>query len=164
MNGFSIILAWLTLIIGIPSFAQDSLSNSVFLEVGANSISTSVNYERLFKNKFIGRVGFFYINGDWETLAVPVAVGKIFGETKHYFEINFGATYYKDHGRRDNRVYPEHETVDLSGYVGYRLQSNNRRFLFRGGITYFHNLIDNRSYSGSRVPIVWPGVSFGYRF
>lgn len=154
--------------ISINCFSQDSLRNVVFFEFFGNALNYSLNYERQFNHQWTARTGVSYFSDD---LSIPLTFGKYFGKQKHHFEITSGVTYRNEaygywpaQGFNDPERIRVH-MVYLTGFIGYRFQKNDGKFLFRTGATPLYEIYDGLYKGhGPRDLHLSIALSFGYRF
>lgn len=154
----SLLLSILIITISNICFSQDSLKNAVFFELGGNGLYYSLNYERQFKHQFLGRAGITVINNG---LAIPLTVGKFFGEDKHHVEVSAGFDYINYDMVGDSRGH----TILATGFVGYRFQKLKNQFLFRAGLLPLFRIYESGDGEKSEDRFfLWGGISLGYRF
>jgi len=147
-----------SLLFSTHSFATETANNSVYLELGGNSVVYSINYERNFDTHWGWRVGLGSVwVGDEFGFGVPVLVNKYWGakDSNHKFETGIGFTYFSAYTRsifEDDRSYGQ--TVVGTASIGYRYLPKTE------GLTYkvaFTPLIQ-------RGFLPWVGFSVGYAF
>jgi hypothetical protein len=149
---WTILIASICFLASSKSFAQDTNKNAVFLELLGNGYYYSLNYEREFGRQFVFRIGGSLTK---YTFIMPVTLGRFFGSGKHHFELAAGfdfANYDNDDGRENG--------LGLTGFIGYRFQKPDGKFLFRIGATPLY-IFDEDSLINF---LPTGGVSFGYRF
>ncbi len=72
---------------------EDPAVSSVYLELGGNAIAYSVNYDRMYDNKYVLRAGIGYFTIDNAGIAtIPLTGSYVFGRGASKFEIGLGAT------------------------------------------------------------------------
>ena len=130
-------------------------AQNIFVELGAQGLLFTANYDTRFNNKrngFGGRIGFGAVGGDGDNIiTVPISLNYLLGEGKHFFEIGLGATYV-----RGDIFDSTGSTVIGTMAFMYRLQPINSGFSFRGGLTPIFN-------QDFFVPYM-AGISLGYTF
>jgi hypothetical protein len=127
--------------------------NTFFAEILGSGYLYSINYEREFKNQFVGRIGFSTFESDF---VVPFTLGKFFGKKSHHFEISAGFDFVNYHSSDEGRD----NGIALTGFLGYRFQKPDNRFQFRAGFTPIY--VPNDVLGIQFIPS--GGISFGYRF
>lgn len=143
--------------LSINCSSQDSLKNTLFLELFGNGIYYSVNYERQFSHQFVARGGLsFYHN----TIVVPLTFGKFFGKKKNHFELTAGVDFRSYY---DTFELARENEILITGFVGYRLQNLAKFFLFRIGLTPFIYIYDIEGELSTDI-LISGGLSVGYRF
>jgi hypothetical protein len=159
----SVLIVWISLI-SINAFSQQEYRNSLFLEVGGSGYVGSINYERTTTKGINARIGFFCLDPR-DFIVIPLTVGKSFGNGKHKFEVATGLTLARnaDAFFRGN-VKVTGLFVLLTGFVGYRYQVVNKRFMFRAGFTPVMSLYDNVYNNDFGKIYPWAGISGGWRF
>ena len=129
--------------------------NSVYLELGGNSMLYSINYDHTMqlsqKVKLAVGGGLEYLtdisvnNTSYGTsFCLTPSANFLFGRSSHHFETGLGLFYPLSAG-----------IILPSARLGYRYQPRHSGFLFRAGFTPFIT-------SGGILP--WAGLSFGYTF
>lgn len=129
------------------SCALASFKNSIFAEALGNAGYYSINYERQLKHQIVARLGFSALSDG--LIIFPVTLGKFWGEDKHHFEFAGGV----DFSSSDNDIYDNQ--IIVTGFLGYRYQKPDGRFLLRIGLTPLWN---------DGYFLLSGGVSMGYRF
>jgi hypothetical protein len=142
-------------------FSQEDYRNSVFLEIGGSAYFGSINYERTIKKDLNARIGIFYTP---DILVIPLSVSKLFGESKHKFELATGITVARNPNADIDGVKKTGIVVLLTGFIGYRYQAISKRILFRAGVTPVLSVYDNFSKNNSLRFTPWAGISCGWRF
>lgn len=129
--------------------------NSLYIELGGNALAYSVNYDRIYDERYVFRAGIGYFGVDNASVAIiPLTASYLFGRGASKFEIGVGMTIV---------------TARLSGFAGisgspallgtgilaYRYQPMDGGFFFRGGLAPFW---------GSSGFYPWYSLSFGVSF
>lgn len=143
-------------------FSQDSLRNTVMIELLGNGILYSINYEYQLRNQIVVRLGTGLDSKDW---IIPLTVGKYFGQGKDHFEFLLGCTllHYHFYSSRGNVFF-------ATAFIGYRLQKPNSPISFRAGFTPLFRVHEEHKIEPGITTIpgrrFFPlaGVSLGYRF
>ncbi|WP_186756447.1 hypothetical protein [Echinicola salinicaeni] len=169
------------MLVSTSLLAQDEKkpTQAVFVEIGGAGLVYSFNYETRFDNRRVDSWGLragigAYALSDESFLSIPVQITKIFGKSKHYFEVGAGATLinYKDKynysytgtiNNGDTDKYYEFildmgETPSVMGTMnfGYRRIPDEEGFTWRVNLTPIFN-------SDGFWPL-FAGVGFGYAF
>ncbi len=135
-------------------------AQNVFVEVGAQGLLFTANYDTRFTNSrkgLGGRVGIGALAIDGVSLVtVPVSLNYLLGEGKHFFEIGLGATYAKFSDDEEDTFFGSSDGIIGTMAFMYRLQPETSGFSFRGGFTPFFNKDGFIPYYG--------GISLGYTF
>jgi hypothetical protein len=138
-------------------------AQNVFVEIGAQGLLFTANYDTRFSNKrngIGGRVGFGAFSVDGLTVVTaPISLNYLLGEGKNFFEIGLGATYINGSSSDffgDGSGNESASTVIGTMAFMYRLQPVNSGFSFRGGFTPIFS-------SDGFVPY-YAGISLGYTF
>ncbi|HSI77929.1 MAG TPA: hypothetical protein VK957_18665 [Lunatimonas sp.] len=159
-------------------FAQNSAAQSVYAELYGAGLAYSVNYEFRFDKNDINSWGMRVGAGGYATgnsnnferlLTVPVQFNKLFGKSRHLFELGGGGTliYFRDRNSSGGIDYvnknfdfflESSDTPALMGTLnfGYRRIPEDGGFLFRANISPFFN------HNG--FWLLFGGVSLGYAF
>lgn len=167
----------LILMVGNYALSQSQYKNGVFFELGGVGGPYSLNYERQFNSSIAGRIGFCYLGND---LLIPLAIVKVFGETKHHFEVNLGVTLYRYKVTAGSRTVQsiggnqqvvqqqldeyQYNSLYLTCFVGYRYQKPDRRFFIRVGASPMWRFYNSDELSNNYGFVPWAGTSFGYKF
>lgn len=140
--------------------------NSVFAELGGNSGSYSLNYERFLTRHFSLRVGAGHfgkkiLGGPESEIAVPVMINFFLGKRSSKLELGLGLLAGKtssDIPEQDNRSFSH-----LTSFLGYRYQKPEGGLLLRGGIVQINVLEEyvGGPMKGSKIGL---GISAGYAF
>jgi hypothetical protein len=173
------VFAAFLLLAATASFAQSPVHsirrNTFFLELGGNTMSYSLNYDRILlsrdKWKLSGRVGALYQPlfqvSNRLMVGVPLEVSYLRGSGKHFVEVGLGGTVTYD-------TYPLSETrvrdLAVMGVfrVGYRHQKPEGGFFYKVGFTPLAGWVydlESRSRRGPlSEPFVYPvvGLAAGY--
>lgn len=140
--------------------ADGKRAQNVFVEIGAQGLLFTANYDTRFskkRNGIGGRVGFGLLGADGVTLfTLPVSLNYLLGDGKNFFEIGLGATYASLDENSDSEIFGSGSTVIGTMAFMYRLQPVNSGFSFRGGFTPVFN-------SSGFIPY-YAGISLGYTF
>lgn len=152
--------------IAVDAVAQQA-RNGAYFELGGSGVVPTLNYERRVSERWIGRVGFSYVESstidDGETVdsdssfVFPLTASWVGNpEANHHLELGGGVTIAT--GDRHDLFEigdddEEFSAVFLTGIIGYRYQKPGRGFLFRATGT--------PVMSGGEV-LPWLGVTFGY--
>lgn len=114
-------------------------AQNVFVEIGAQGLLLTANYDTRFGNKRNGlgaRIGFGAFGGSGTTLlSVPVSLNYLLGNGKNFFEMGVGATYASLSTSDDDDFFGSGNTVIGTMAFMYRLQPIDSGFSFRGGLT-----------------------------
>ncbi|MCH7413640.1 hypothetical protein MM213_09100 [Belliella sp. R4-6] len=157
--------------------------NSVYVELGGNSLFYSLNYSRILHQhdrlKISGSAGFSFFKqsgGDqisgvspyWSPL-LPVEITAFWGRSCHHLEVGTGGTFYSSRTLEFNpdasSNFQENKSLEaiIPLRIGYRYQQPKGGFFFRVGYTPGFNL----SFS-SQNPVefhpLWGGISLGKSF
>ncbi len=172
-----IFVTLLPIFLALNSFGQklDSIfevnpKNSIYLELGGNSILYGLNYERglsrIAKYTFAASIGYGFSSsnvGVFNDVVIPFEIKMYNGiGRKNHLEFGLGATYFYDTDRPDKVVngvsvtQTKHRAVNFIR-LGYRYTSN-KGFLFRVGFTPLFDV------NGKPVVNLFGGISLGYRF
>ena len=157
-----------TPLILFTSFAL-AQSNTVFLEVGGNSLLWSLNYDRMITDNISVRVGYgsipFESTDEDEILTttitvtpVPIVANYLLGSGNHKLEIGAGILYIMVDGEVDfggTSVSGSGSITATTGVLGYRYHRATGGFSFRTSVTPI--MIEGET-------IVWGGLSLGYSF
>ena len=147
-----------------------SSKNTVYIEIGGNSLFYSINYDRnlvAFKNnnKLGARIGvggtLGYNDYLWDDdlylgfYNFPLEVYYLIGENKHFLDIGIGiapsisGTPFKENQYHTDRF------INLS----YRFQKSEGGFFFRTGL-----LVQSYNIYGYTGPFPWGRIAVGYSF
>ena len=158
MKNITIII--LLILLADPIFGQDSLessttirSNVFFAEACGSGLLFSMNYERLFNNKFgvrvgVGSAGLF-------GLTLPAILNYYIGKEKK-LELGLGliyTDYFSDNGGK----YISNGKFLITGTIGHKFQSEKSGIIFRFSFTPIYN-----PFKGKILP--FGGLSIGYAF
>lgn len=148
-----------------------SKKNSVYFEFLGNGLTTSLNYERVLKekrNKLALRsgIGFFpEENFNNIKISIPLELILVFSPKKHHFEIGFGATYYENIIYISDQYAVKNKSYDSSVFlfprIGYRYTGNNG-LLIRIGYTPTIEFPRQKLFDKPFQP--FGGISIGYTF
>lgn len=139
-------------------------AQNIFVELGAQGLLFTANYDTRFSNKrngIGGRVGIGALGGSGLTVVtVPLSLNYLLGEGKNFFELGLGATYisgnsssdFFDNGGGNNSA---SSVIGTMAFM-YRLQPVNSGFSFRGGFTPIFS-------KDGFIPY-YAGISLGYTF
>ena len=134
-------------------------AQNVFVEIGAQGLLFSANYDTRFGNRrngIGGRVGVGVISADDVTVVtIPLSLNYLLGNGKNFFEIGLGATYASLDASSDDFFGSGDAVIGTMAFM-YRLQPENSGFSFRGGFTPIFN-------SSGFIPY-YAGISLGYTF
>ena len=134
--------------------------NNIYAELGGAGYSMTVNYERLFIDKILIRMGYGSGNGksekdnsiDARISFMPVGVAYLMDSGSHKLEIGGGTTIL--HGVLEmNGEYIESNAIFLGG--GYRYQIGSSGFLLS---------LKGYYLSIGRFSSPWAGMSVGWKF
>ncbi|WP_017256730.1 hypothetical protein [Pedobacter arcticus] len=141
-----------------PTISSKRAQN-VYVELGAQGLIMSANYDTRFSNKrngIGGRVGIGAIGGDGDSfITVPVSLNYLLGDGKNLFEVGLGATYASLSLDNDSFFGNGGSTVIGTMAFMYRLQPVTSGFSFRGGFTPIFTSDGFQPYFG---------ISLGYTF
>jgi len=169
MKTKKLLLAAILILTSINSVkAQEVIfsKNSIFIELLGNGGAFSFNYERSFKPKLNGRIGFCSFksidlldpeNKDRIT-TIPVMITYFTGQKGSHFEIGGGmlfGTINEDIGLS--------AIIDLTAFLGYRYHAPGNGMLIRIGLTPFLAL-DNKANYPDKGLFLSGGLSLGYHF
>ena len=144
---------------GISEFASTKRAQNVFVELGAQGLMFTANYDTRFGNRrdgLGGRIGAGAFSVDGITLVtVPVSLNYLLGEGKNFFEIGAGVTYASLAAEADSFFGTGDTFIGTMAFM-YRLQPLNSGFSFRGGFTPIFT-------SEGFIPY-YAGISLGYTF
>ncbi len=144
----------------ITESGETKRAQNIFVELGAQGLLFTANYDTRFGNKrngIGGRVGVGAFSVDGATLVtVPVSLNYLLGEGKNFFEIGLGATYASLGIDDQDAFFGSGNTVIGTMAFMYRLQPVNSGFSFRGGFTPIFT-------SDGFLPY-FAGISLGYTF
>jgi hypothetical protein len=116
--------------------------NTFFLELGGNGMFYSLNYDRIFFERFTwklsGRIGAMYLPGlgdkNRHMIGLPIEVSYLRGRNNHHLEIGLGFTSVYD-------TYPlsRYQVKDLLlmgvAWIGYRHQKREGGMFYKVGFT-----------------------------
>ena len=134
--------------------------NNIYAELGGAGYSTTINYERLFIDKILIRMGYGSGNGkskndnsiDARISFMPLGVAYLMDSGSHKLEIGGGTTIL--HGVLEmNGEYIESNAIFLGG--GYRYQIGSSGFLLS---------LKGYYLSIGRFSSPWAGMSVGWKF
>ena len=134
--------------------------NNIYAELGGAGYSTTINYERLFIDKILIRMGYGSGNGkskndnsiDARISFMPLGVAYLMNSRSHKLEIGGGTTIL--HGVLEmNGEYIESNAIFLGG--GYRYQIGSSGFLLS---------LKGYYLSIGRFSSPWAGMSVGWKF
>lgn len=148
---------------------MDSVSGqgnqSVFLEIGANGLGLSANYDARFNKKVNGAgyrlgIGFYpgVNDGIFRTspiLLIPAGINYVTGKGRHHFEGGLGLTYFSGSFSVLGSDKSSGNGVAFVPSAGYRLTAKGKGIQFRTVISPF--------ISGGDF-FVWGGLSIGYNW
>jgi hypothetical protein len=132
-RNFYLLVLFVCLNVSGQEIKRDSLvkRNTLFLDVGGQSVYASVSYDRLLRvNKKINRSfscglallpykGYFF-------LSIPTSYNFLFGKNNHHFEVGAGITVMSEsYGRRSDNL------IFLSPKASYRYQRPNGGLFFK---------------------------------
>lgn len=146
--------------------SSDSLlkKNNVFLELGGNGLSYSLNYERniwdSYKNNFSMRIGFALYKDPKTEFTLPILFNynRSLSKNKiHHMELGIGTTLNSDYSLYDEFII----NPFISGQIGYKYIKNH--FLFRMNYTPLIEVDNGRAYLLGLF-YIWGGISIGYSF
>ena len=146
-------------------------AQNIFIELGAQGLLFSANYDTRFgdkRNGIGGRIGIGATSSDdfnstnSTSISIPISLNYLLGSGKNFFEIGLGATYLKTTSSSifsDSNGFQNgnerYTTVIGTMAFMYRLQPIESGFSFRGGFTPIF-------YSEGFRPFA--GLSLGYTF
>lgn len=160
MRTLSIFFCGLLLAAG-AAYAQQA-RNAAYFELGGNAVVPSFNYERRFDERWFGRVGFSFVEGETvedteRTFIVPLTASWItHPDSNHHFEAGGGVTIASGDRQELFEVSDDDETFSsafATGIIGYRYQRPDGGFQFRSTLVPVIG-------GGDFLP--WFGISFGY--
>jgi hypothetical protein len=169
MKRIKYLLTGLCLIFLISNgIAQELLipKNSFYLELLGNGGLYSINYERNITSNTCIRIGF----ATWKVTdimsktymgrmtTVPVLASYYTGLKKSHFEIGGGFLFGKE-----NMYNGTNPILNLTLFIGYRYQPQNRGIIFRAGFTPFLSLDKKADYPDPGLSLSG-GISTGYHF
>ncbi|CAN5804000.1 hypothetical protein BH10BAC2_BH10BAC2_41330 [soil metagenome] len=162
------ILSFLLLfsLVSLSAYAQDIKDNdsakaakSVFLEIGANGVTFSANFDTRFSKKQGGlgmRLGLGFFGGSGAgVLTVPVGLNYLAGKAPNFFEAGMGYTYAK---LTSSDEFFSGDGGLLFPSVGYRYQAIGKGIVARIVISPAINLGVDGGW------LFFGGVSIGYKF
>lgn len=139
------------------------VKNQVYLELGGDGLTYSINYERLVSENFALRGGIGVTPGllfiDGTLFTIPISGSYLIGGEFSKLELGLGATYITS---TDIEFFDlpagAFSTVAINGIIGYRGGNPRGGFIFR--------IAFNPMYSSEFEPnfIPWGLISFGYGF
>lgn len=157
------IISFASIIIIFCGDVNAQKNNVIYAELGGNAYYYSINYEHSFSNYYVARGGMGVAPGNF---IFPLLFGKYFGNGNHHVELDLGLTYV--HGEMNpNNSYQEIVTRSqyfVTGFLGYRYQNPDKKFLLRVGYTPLYKIHDSYSPFDSNFMFHWGGVSYGFRF
>lgn len=95
----------------------DPASNTIFVELGGNGVSLSINYEKLLTNNFAMRLGFGALYG--VGTSIPLMANFYFGE-KYKLELGAGLVFLPLW--KSDASFRKEKSLLFSSTVGFRLQ------------------------------------------
>lgn len=147
----------------ISSFALcQHKANALVLELGGQGLVWSLNFERQSQSGWLARGGVGWVPNEF---VLPISAGKLFGDGPHYFEAGLGVTarfmngQFRAHSNDELLTYKT--DLFLTGFLGYRYQSEEKRWFYRAGAVPIWNFY--ASYSEEFAFVPWLGLSAGYR-
>src|SRR4030095_15069273 len=139
----TVILFSLLLILATKTFSQ--ANKSVFLELGANGLFLSANYESRFTKKETGwgyRVGVGFVPAmqgffteTSSMLTIPVGINHLTGRKSHHFESGLGVTYVSGNVTWFDSEKEKARGVVFIPSVGYRYAKPKGGFMGRAVIS-----------------------------
>ncbi|WP_207432032.1 hypothetical protein [Sabulibacter ruber] len=144
--------------------------NTVFLEIGGNSLVYSLNYDRILVNKptfkLAGRIGGMYLkntgiieNGGYHMYSFPLELSYLHGKGNHHLEIGVGVNpsieKQFDFDRTNYSIFP---LVRL----GYRYQRSDGGLFFKAGFTPIIQTRKDIKYITDSPLAPWGGIAIGY--
>lgn len=135
-------------------------AQNVFVELGAQGLLFTANYDTRFGNKrngLGGRIGIGYLSIDGSSvITAPISLNYLLGKGNKFFEMGLGATYLGFNGSEESFFDQEESTVLGTMSFMFRYQPVETGFSFRGGLTPIFN-------SDFFLPYYF-GISLGYTF
>jgi hypothetical protein len=134
---------------------EEKRAQNIFMELGAQGLIFTANYDTRFSNKrngIGGRIGVGAVGGGGDNIVtIPISLNYLLGDGKNLFEIGLGATYASA-DLFDSNGSAVFGTMSFM----YRLQPEKSGFSFRGGFTPIF-------YKSVFIPY-FAGISLGYTF
>lgn len=135
-------------------------AQNVFVELGAQGLLFTANYDTRFGNRrngLGGRIGIGFLSIDGSSvITAPVSLNYLLGKGNKFFEMGLGATYLGFNGAEESFFDQEESTVIGTMSFMFRYQPVESGFSFRGGLTPIFN-------SDFFIPYYF-GISLGYTF
>jgi hypothetical protein len=138
-------------------------ARALYAELGGPGGFLSFNYDTRLTRSFKGfgiRAGFgLLFDADNVGYTIPVALNYLLGDNAHFFELAAGGSFHHFEIRNQDSWFHFPKTNFLApfGWIGYRYQPVERKFVFRAGLTH---LVGERMPEYARLP--YPSLSFGY--
>jgi hypothetical protein len=142
---------------GPSAFAQDSDSaerplpqNSLYVEIAGNGLIYSINYDRVFQDRFSARIGLApYGSGD---IAVPILGNYLLGSGPSRLELGLGVTLMSITFTFFDSDYGLDRVIGTANFA-YRYQKPDGGIFFKAGFTPLFN---------GKGFLPWFGASLGY--
>lgn len=139
------------------TFLSAQNSKVVYAEfLGNGYLFLSLNYDQRIMKSDKGpgfRVGFNYAGGN--SWSFPVLLNYLIGSGKHQLELGAGIVYMTQDFVLEN-IASFDAGAPFTAAIMYRLNSQKKSWMFRAGLT---PIIDK-----DNTLLLYPGVSYGYRF
>lgn len=138
-------------------------ARAYYAELGGAGGFLSFNYDTRLTKSYNGlgiRAGAgLLFDFDNVGYTIPVALNYLWGDKAHFFELAAGASFHHFKITDQDSWFHFSKTNFLApfGWIGYRYQPVERKFVFRAGVTH---LIGERMPEYARFP--YPSLSFGY--
>jgi hypothetical protein len=152
-----LLFSGLFLTAGLSAFAQDSdpveralPQNSLYVEIAGNGLIYSINYDRVFQDRFSARIGIApYGSGD---IAVPILANYLLGSGPSRLELGLGVTVMSITFTFIDSDYDLARVIGTASFA-YRYQKPDGGIFFKAGFT---PLFNDKGF------LPWFGASLGY--
>lgn len=160
-------LLFLLTFFSLSAYSQDTkdtdsakAAKSVFLEIGANGVTFSANFDTRFSKKQGGlgmRLGLGFFGGSGAgVLTVPVGLNYLVGKAPNFFEAGLGYTYATFTSSSDDDFFSGDGGLIFPS-IGYRYQAVGKGIVARIVISPAIDVAGNGW-------LFFGGVSIGYKF
>ncbi len=145
---------------------QAQREQAIYAELGGAGLAYSINYDTRFnkgENGIGARIGIGTMNTNF---TIPVQLNYLHGKGKHKLELGIGITSFLFSKRYENNQLVKRSIVSIpSGTLMYRYQDSAAHFLFRAGLSPIFAPGNRSPFAGpSKLFLLWPGISAGYKF